>query len=175
MNFKYLEVAQAALLLLLLGSTVVSDIRDHRIPNIVLLVGVIASAVLQIGLHGGTGGVLLWLGGLAVGLLFFLPLYMFGGMAAGDVKLMAMVGGFLGPVTTFLAATFSLISGAVLGVLILLYKKQLYRFIQRYWAMASLRAYIRPEADDAARQRFPYAIAILLGTLASLYWQPISI
>ncbi|MEE4465752.1 hypothetical protein V2S84_27090, partial [Azotobacter chroococcum] len=55
---------------------------------------------------------------------------------------------------------------------ILLYKKQLFRLVQRYWAMASLRTYIAPQADDAAHQRFPYAIAIFTGTLIGLFWQP---
>ncbi len=83
-----------------------------------------------------------------------------------------MVGSFLGPMATVSAVALTLIVGSVFGLLILLYKKQLIRLVQRYWAIASLRTYIAPQADDAARQRFPYAIAIFTGVLISFFWQP---
>lgn len=159
----------------LLGVVVCTDISSHRIPNIFLLLGVAASAVGQIGLNGIVDGLIVWGGGLVVGLLCFLPLYIIAGMAAGDVKLIAVVGSYLGAIGAFWAAILSLLVGGVLGVFILLYKGQLFRFIQRYLAIASLRTYIQPTVDDAARQPFPYALAILLGTLVSRYWQPISL
>jgi prepilin peptidase CpaA len=157
--------------LIFLGIAVITDLRAHRISNLLVLAGLISSAVIQGWLYGFSG-MTVWLMGLAAGLVIFLPHYAFAGMAAGDVKLMAMVGSFLGPVAALWSAALTLIVGGVLGVLVLLYKKQLGRFIQRYWVMASLHTYIPPEADDAARQRFPYAIAILLGTLTSVFWLP---
>lgn len=166
-----MDILLSTSVLIFLGIAVITDLRDHRISNILVLAGLISSAVIQSWLYGFSG-MTVWLIGLAVGLVIFLPLYAFSGMAAGDVKLMAMVGSFLGPVAAFWAAALTLIVGSVLGVLVLLYKKQLVRFIQRYWAMTSLRTYIQPQADDAARQRFPYAIAILLGTLTSIFWLP---
>jgi prepilin peptidase CpaA len=158
------------LLFTLLVAAVCSDLRSHRIPNIYLLLGVTAAAVVHVWLSG-LDGLIAWGGGLAVGLLCFLPFYMLGGMAAGDVKLMAVTGSYLGANGASLAVAFSLIAGSVLGLLFLLYKKQLLRFLQRYWAIASLRTYIDPPVDDAARQRFPYAVAILLGSLLSVYFQ----
>ncbi len=160
------------LLLGLLGVAVASDVRRHRIPNLLILVG------LALGLAGqayadGLGGLGNGLLGVLLGFALFLPFYALGGMAAGDVKLMAMVGSFLGPATVFWAAAFTLMAGSVLGILVLLRNKELGRFLQRYWAMAGLRSYIQAAPDDAARQRFPYALAILLGTLLSLFWQPI--
>ncbi|MFZ3155690.1 A24 family peptidase [Pseudomonas sp.] len=161
----------SASVLILLGIAVLTDVSSHRISNTLILLGLVCSLVLQVVFYQ-VDGIFAWAGGLAVGLLCFLPLYMFGGMAAGDVKLVAMVGSFLGPVSVFWAAAVSLMAGGVLGFLMLLYKKQVGRFIQRYWTMTSLRTYIQPEVDDVARQPFPYAIAILLGTLASIFWQP---
>ncbi|WP_324731047.1 A24 family peptidase [Pseudomonas paeninsulae] len=169
-----MEALLAVPLFSMLVGAVCTDIRSHRIPNLFLLLGVAASAAGQMGLNG-LDGMITWAGGLVVGFLCFWPLYIFAGMAAGDVKLIAVVGSYLGATDAFWAAMLSLIAGGVLGVLILLYKKQLFRFVRRYWVMASLGTYIQPGADDAARQRFPYALAILLGTVASLYWQPISL
>ena len=157
----------------LLGTAVCSDVRSHRIPNLYLLVGVITSKTGQIWLSG-VEGLISWAAGLAVGLLCFLPLYSFGGMAAGDVKLMAVAGSYFGAGGALLAVAFSLMAGTVLGLGVLFYKKQLLRSLQRYWAIASLRAYIDPLADDAARQRFPYAVAILFGSLLSVCFQFVS-
>ncbi|MNR51658.1 hypothetical protein D3C85_1713650 [compost metagenome] len=94
-------------------------------------------------------------------------------MAAGDVKLMAVVGSFLGATGALWAGAYSLMAGSLLGILYLLYKGHLGKLVVRYWAMAATRSRIAAEADDAARHRFPYAIAIAAGTLLSLYWTPI--
>ncbi len=169
---NYMEVYLVIPLVLLLAGAALNDCLWRRIPNVLLILGLVFSLIGQV-VAFGLSGVIYFSVGLSVGLVCFLPLYVFGGMAAGDVKLMAVVGSFLGPVTTFWAAAFSLMVGGALGILILLYKKQLFRFVKRYSAIASLRTYIQPEADDAARQRFPYAIAILLGTLTSIFWLPV--
>lgn len=163
--------AYFVLLLGLVSLAVASDFRRHRIPNSLVLLGFVIGLFGRAYLDGvsGLGNAIL---GALVGFCLLLPFYMFGGMAAGDVKLMAMAGSFLGPMATVSAVALSLIMGSVFGMAILLYKKQLFRLVQRYWAMASLRTYIAPQADDAARQRFPYAIAIFTGTLISLFWQP---
>ena len=157
-----------------LGIAVLTDLSAHRISNVLVLAGLASAIVMQSWIYGFSG-VAVWLTGLSVGFLIFLPFYAFAGMAAGDVKLMAMVGGFLGPASVLWAAAFSLMAGSVLAVLVLLYKKQLLRFLQRCWAMASLRAYIDPAVDDVARQRFPYAIAILFGSLISVYFNVASV
>ncbi len=156
---------------LLLGA-VAYDLVSHRLPNYCLLLGLAAAMALQAWVSGWAG-VMAGGAGLLTGFALFLPLYALGGMAAGDVKLMAVVGGFLGVNGVLWAGTYSLIAGSVLGVGYLLYKGQFGRLLGRYWAMASLRSHIPAEDGDAARHRFPYALAIAAGTLLSLYWTPI--
>ncbi|MDP3848073.1 MAG: prepilin peptidase [Pseudomonas sp.] len=169
-----MDIILSTSVFIFLGIAVLTDLSAHRISNVLVLAGLASAIVIQSWVSGFSG-VTVWLTGLIVGFLIFLPFYAFAGMAAGDVKLMAMVGSFLGPASVLWAAAFSLMAGSVLGVLVLLYKKQLFRFLQRCWAMASLRAYIDPAADDAARQRFPYAIAILFGSLISVYFNLASV
>ena len=168
-----MDILLSTSVFIFLGIAVLTDLRAHRISNVLVLAGLACALVIQSWFYGFSG-VTVWLTGLAVGFVVFMPFYAFAGMAAGDVKLMAMVGGFLGPTNAFWAAAFSLMAGSVLGILILLYKKQLFRSLQRYWVIASLRAYIDPPVDDATRQRFPYAIAILLGSLISVYLKFVS-
>lgn len=161
----------AVLSAFLLGA-VISDAVNHRLPNYYLLLGLSSALALQGWIAGGAG-VLAGGAGLLVGLAVLLPFYSMGGMAAGDVKLMAVVGSFLGASGALWAGAYSLMAGSVLGIIYLLYKGHFAKFVVRYWAMAVLRSRIPAEDDDAARHRFPYALAIAMGTLLSLYWTPI--
>lgn len=156
---------------LLLGA-VIYDIASHRLPNYFLLLGLVVGVAWQVSVAGWVG-VVSAAAGLATGFALFLPFYALGGMAAGDVKLMAVVGCFLGAAGVLWAASYSLIAGAVLGVIYLFCKGHLSRLVIRYWAMTVTRTRIQAAEDDAARHRFPYAIAIAAGTLLSMYWTPI--
>ena len=136
------------ILLLLVCQAAASDLAWRRIPNVLVLAGLL----LALGLHWRLGGAAALLAqglaGAGVGLLLFLPLYALGGMAAGDVKLAAMAGSFVGP---WQALQLSLLSATAGGVLALLCLQ-----------MARRRG---GKADG-----MPYAVAIAAGTMATLAW-----
>jgi prepilin peptidase CpaA len=163
-------MVSTVLLIGLLGVAVVSDLRRHRIPNMLVLLGLALGLVGQMYSSGVSG-----LGDSLLGILIcfglFLPMYAFGGMAAGDVKLMAMVGSFLPIHFALWAAFFSLIAGGVCGLLIVLVRGQLLQTLERYWLILRAHAYFAPTSDEVAGKPFPYSIAILIGTLNSVYWQ----
>jgi prepilin peptidase CpaA len=157
------------LLLGLLGIAVASDLRRHRIPNFLVVLGLVLGLAGQAytgGLSGLGDGAL----GLLIGFGVFLPLYALGGMAAGDVKLMAMVGSFMTPHFALWTAFFSLIAGGLCGLLLVLLRGQVQQTLGRYWLMLRARAYLAPASDEVAGKPFPYSIAILLGTLTSGYF-----
>lgn len=163
------QMVPVILLLGLLGVAVVSDLRSHRIPNLLVVLGLalgLAGQTYASGVSGLGNGML----GLLIGFGVFLPLYALGGMAAGDVKLMAMVGAFLTPQGALWAALFSLIAGGLCGFLIVLVRGQLSMTFSRYWLMLRARAYFAPATGEVVGKPFPYSVAILLGTLASGYW-----
>lgn len=160
-----------ALLSALLLGAVIYDFVGHRLPNYYLLLGLLVAMAWQFWAVGWGGLIWCGLGGMT-GLAVFLPFYALGGMAAGDVKLMAVIGSFLGVAGVLWAAAYSLMVGSVLGVVYLLCKRQFGKFLVRYWAMVVTGSFIRAEDSDAARHRFPYALAIAIGTLLSLCWSP---
>lgn len=161
-------------LLGLLGIAVVGDLRNHRIPNMLILLGLglgLAGQVYSAELTGLGYGVV----GMLIGFAVFVPMYALGGMAAGDVKLMAMVGTFLTPHEALSAALLSLVAGGVCGMLIVLMRGQLKQTLQRYWLILTAQAYFAPEADEVAGKPFPYSVAILSGTLVSLFGLPLGL
>ena len=64
---------------------VITDLSARKIPNSLVLFGLIVSLLLQCFVAQGAGG-LNWLAGVAVAFACFIPLYLLRGMAAGDVK-----------------------------------------------------------------------------------------
>ncbi len=173
-----------ALLVTVLVTAVWYDLRSRRIPNGVVFVGMVCALALHSLLPPGfvlaetfpVGiGLLDSLAGLGVGLALMLPLYMVRATGAGDVKLMAMVGAFIGPVGAVGAVVCTFVAGAVLSVLYALragVARQAARNIRLifYAAFARLAAAQGPvfDARTDSVARMPYALAIAVGTFAYL-------
>ncbi|MEQ9546185.1 MAG: A24 family peptidase [Marinobacter sp.] len=165
-----MELSQWSITILLIGLVVavVSDLSTCRIPNKLT----VSMALVSVVLHAWFGqweGLLFALSGLATGLLCFLPLYLLGGMGAGDVKLLSAVGAVVGPGTAFTAALMTIVAGGALALIYITARGGLPALLRRYSSMAVLLTarqphYIPPAPGEAACLRFPYALAIACGT-----------
>jgi len=102
-------------LLALLAVALQSDIQERRIPNQLVVTGLLLGVAGHVWL-AGIGGLTIAVSGALVGLLCLLPFYISGGLGAGDVKLMAMCGAFLGPLQVVAASVASLLVGGAIGV-----------------------------------------------------------
>lgn len=145
------------------------DLRTRRIPN--ALSGL--AAVIGVGLSAayyGSAGLVASVSGIVVMVTVLLAPFALGGLGAGDVKMMAAVGAFLGP----RLALFGLIAGMALGgVVMAIHLARLGRLGEK---VAALRAMIfiaaasrsvaplRIAADDAGAISLPYSIPLGLGT-----------
>ena len=162
-------------LLLLLVIAAGIDMQQHRIPNVLSLGGVVLGIALQ-GWTTGFSGIIAGLGCAAVGFGIFLPFYLAHGTGAGDVKLMAAAGAFLGPHNALLATGLSLAVGGVMAIIILLVRGGLPSLLKRYWASfkcfvhTGKIVYLPSAAHEVAAMKFPYAAAIGIGTVAALWW-----
>ena len=145
-----------------------ADVRTRRIPNYLtgpaLLMGVAAHWVM----HGAADAVQVAAAALLAGALFF-PGWMLGWMGAGDVKLMAAVGAWLGFPSSVYALLASLVAGGVIAVIVAWHRGILVRSIVRAARLASGSAG-RPEGEAEQVVRFPFALAILAGTVFALWW-----
>jgi prepilin peptidase CpaA len=161
---------RVALLLLLLLAAVVFDLRSHRIPNWLVFSGLLLGVAFHTFISYGWG-LGYALKGAAVGFGLFLPLYLLHGMGAGDVKLMAMVGAFLGPASALGAVLTTLIAGGALAIGAALWKGVLpvvlanIRFMLSQAAVKAVSgAGAGIEAMPASAGTLPYAVTIAAGT-----------
>ena len=119
------------------------------------------------------------LAGTAVGLLTLLPLYSIGGMGAGDVKLMAGIGAWVHVTHTLWAFAISGVIGAILAVLMVVYKGAWGKHQSQFWMILQEIFTIRdPDqlSEIAANRKpsmflLPYGIPIAMGTIAYFAWQ----
>lgn len=165
------------LLIILLVVTVYSDIKFNRIKNFWVFLSTLLAFTAHL-ILGGWNGFAISLLGFIVGLGLFLPFYIIGGMAAGDVKLMATVGALLGVKLAWIAVIFTLISGGLLALAYLLFRGDLMHYLKRWLTIFSSflisfsisSSYLNPANDEVASLRFPYALAIATGAVLSLLW-----
>jgi len=159
-------------LVVLLVAAAVSDVKTRRIPNALVFAG----ALYGLAWHAFfESGVFTALGGLAVGLGGLLPLYLLRVMGAGDVKLMAMAGAFLGASDAFGAVLATLVAGGVLAVALTLATGRFAAMLRNVLAvcrgtMLSLATGVSGLAvhDGPSAGRMPYAVAIAAGTIVYL-------
>lgn len=167
------------ILCVLLALAVWNDLRTRRIPNALVFGGALLGLLLNAALPDGDGlfiqvfggiGLLKALAGLAVGLLLLLPMYAMRALGAGDVKLMAMIGAFVGPGAVAGITLLTLLAGGVLALVVAGVHGRLKPMLFNTWHMikySMLRSLAgevpKMDAPAVASGRLPYAVAIAAG------------
>lgn len=173
------------IMLLLLAAR--QDINSHRIPNKIVLIGVLFGILLNGFLPEGWGfntqipGAIGWwaaMKGVIVGMAVLLPLYWLRALGAGDVKLMGMVGAFVGTNDVLGAVLATFVVGGIMALLVVMWSRQLAALLHNikymlYGGAMKLSVGQAPLMNDlpVSVGKLPYAVAITLGTFAYLIWQ----
>lgn len=152
-----------------------TDIVSRRIPNLLIVLGLVSALAVQIALRGAFSGCAIWLGGAVTGFALLLPFYLLRGMAAGDVKLLMMLGAWLGAAATVDIAVNTFIIGGVWSLGVALMRGQLARLMGNVVALlagAGRAARLAGVPAGAVRESvgsIPYGVAIAAGTVAVLF------
>jgi prepilin peptidase CpaA len=152
------------------------DLRTRRIPN-VLTFGAALLAIVVHGFDAGLPGVGWAIAGWLVGVAMFLPFFVLAGMGAGDVKLLAALGAWLGPGQAAWLALFSLVAGGVIGLCVALaygYLTQAFANIMwmfQFWRSEGPKPV--PEVTLATHKgpRLAYAVPVLAGLMVTIWLQ----
>ena len=166
---------------------VLLDVRERRIPNWLVAGGMLCGLAVQALAPRGDGlfasaawgsiGLAQSLLGLGAGLALFMPFYLLRAMGAGDVKLLAMVGVWLGPKLLLGATLLTLLAGGVLAVVLMLATRSSrqvlanVRCILTTSLIGAQAGRLAPfDAPAPGGARLPYGLAIATGTLAEVGW-----
>lgn len=168
-----MDALQFIFLAIILAIATFTDLRERRIPNKLTY----PAMLLALGWHyaqGGADGLVFAAIGLAAGFSLMLPPFIFGVMGAGDVKLMAAAGAFLGPAGTLKAFLFTSIVGGIYAMAIVVWRYSLNSGL----AMSIANSTRLPacagnlvQTLQSRSQRVPqlaYGAAIAVGTIVSL-------
>jgi prepilin peptidase CpaA len=170
MPIQALEPVSQLALAILLSGAVWKDLVSRRIPNALVLWGLITGLALSVTPHGiGLSSAIL--GGMS-GFLIFWILYVMNSVGAGDVKLVAATGVFMGfPAVLHLSLSIFMVGG-VLAVVWALWTSQLSLVFKNIrtglallWAFRQLPMDRQLEIFPVSRTRLPYALAVGLGTV----------
>ena len=151
------------------------DLKTSRIPNWLTFTAATAALLFHVFAPQGRGltGAI---SGLLVGLALFFPVFALRAMGAGDVKLLAALGAWLGAATVVWVALYASVAGGVLALLVMIargYLKQGLRNIRMlltFWWIEGIKPLPALTLDAAHSVRLPYALPIAVGLVVTL-WQ----
>jgi prepilin peptidase CpaA len=153
------------------------DGKQLRVPNW-LTFPMVLTGLAYNGWAWGWEGFGMALAGMAVGLACLLPLYSVGGMGAGDVKLMAGMGAWLGATITFYAFCVSAVVGALMALWMVWRRKNFVHHYANFLTILSEFAHIKDprQLSQIAAERkprmllLPYGIPICIGSIAYFFY-----
>lgn len=151
-----------------------TDLSARRIPNALTFGGALLALIFHAAVDG-LGGAGTAAAGWAIGAAIFFPVFALGGMGAGDVKLVAALGAWLGPLGAIHVAVGSALVGGVIGVLVSLRAGYLataihnIRLLLMHWQVHGLTPKPDLTLGGGSTPRLAYALPILFGTLGALW------
>lgn len=159
-------------LLIALSISLITDLRKRKILNIVTFPAIL-TGFLYYTLISGFDGFLYSVQGCLVGLgVLFIP-YLFGGMGAGDVKLMAAIGALMGVSFVLYSFVYTSIAGGILSIILIVKKKGFNHSVRScFFYLIFFKDFLtslkNPEKHSSII--FPYGVAITIGTLGAYIW-----
>ena len=152
----------------------ITDLRSRRIPN-VLTFGAAAAAVIYGAVTGGWSGVGSALLGWVIGAAAFIVPFALGGLGAGDVKLLAALGAWLGPLGAFWVALYTGVAGGVMAIVVAIATGYLRRALSNlslllmHWRVWGLRPLSEVSLESSDGPRLAYALPIFVGLVTTLW------
>jgi prepilin peptidase CpaA len=152
-----------------------SDITTRRIPNWLTFGGAAAALVVHAALSGWSGVTVAGSGWL-VGVMLFAPMFLLMGLGAGDVKLLAAFGAWVGPAQIVSIALAAAVIGAVMALVFVAVRRRLLQTLTnvfelvRFWYFAGIQPFSTLTVAEPGALRLAYAIPITAGALMTSWF-----
>lgn len=159
----------------LIGYAAFRDVRTRRIPNRLVVVLAVTGLVFSVYLSAGPGGLLRSAAGIGVGFACWLPFHMVRWLGAGDVKLFAAAGSWLGATRALEGALIAGLAGAGLALVWMVWMHGVRSTASTLSVATAAPGVLLPSEEDRRRRRaMPYGVALAAGALAA-GWLPRSL
>ena len=151
------------------------DLKSARIPNWLTFPAAALALVFHVVAPEGRGFGAAALG-LLVGLAVFFPVFALRAMGAGDIKLLAALGAWVGATTVVFVAIYASIAGGVLALVVMAARGYLrkgfsnIKMLFMFWWVSGIKPLPEVSLDAPNPVRLPYAIPIAVGLVVTL-WQ----
>ena len=150
------------------------DLYDRRIPNYLTFGSALLAFAFGL-VNGGWSGLSVALGGWILGVALFLPFFALRGMGAGDVKLLAALGAWIGPAVLLSLTFYTAIAGGVLALLVVLWQRKLSStfgniwLLLCHWRVAGVRPLAQVSLENQDTPRLAYGVPIAVGAMVTLW------
>jgi prepilin peptidase CpaA len=168
-------MAQTALAALVLSmAACVTDLRSRRIPNVLTFGGAAAALAFHL-IVGGPQAFLQALLGWTLGAAIFFPPFALGGLGGGDIKLLAALGAWLGPLAALWLAIYTSLAGAVMALAVALAHGYLgqalrnMRLLLTHWRIVGFGPLEGLTIASPKGLKLAYALPILVGTVLTIW------
>jgi prepilin peptidase CpaA len=162
------------LLILVLVICFLTDLREQKIYNKVIFPSLAIAIVLNIVFYGYRG-LKLSLLGFIIGLCILLVPYLLGGIGAGDVKLLALIGAIKGSIFILNTAIYMGLLGGTIAILIIMWHKETVNSIKGlfFWITSFFYGtrYRLEFSTTVLLKKYPYGIAITGGAAICLIFK----
>lgn len=157
------------IILLFTTTAVYMDLAEEQIPNYWIIAGWMTGFVLQVYLSG-CSGIFVFLTGGSVPIFLLFLLFYFRMMGAGDIKLLSVLGGLMGPEAILFCIFYSFICSAILSFAILYicdnFKERFQYFITYIHQCFQSKQRIPYRLPGKKRQEhLHFSVAVLMGVL----------
>lgn len=141
------------------------DLSTNKIPNWLSIVAIFSGFTIN-SYFAQLNGLGVSFLGFTLAFVILLPTFIFRILGAGDIKLMMGIGALMGPTLLLWSIVYAVIAGAITSFILIIWRtglKGVSKTLKRYWDCLYLQTYFKPENDEAAGHRVPYAPALALG------------
>jgi prepilin peptidase CpaA len=150
------------LLLVVLSISVYTDLKSRRIYNKLIYPSLILAMITHLIINGFDGFVVSLIGFLVGLSLLILPFFL-GGIGAGDVKLLALIGALKGWVFVLYTGIYMAIIGGVMALMILAFGKGMFKKFAIF--LYGLKNRHNMSYLFNRKKTYPYGVAIALGAI----------
>lgn len=155
-----------SLLVITLAVSVYTDLKSRKIYNKVIYPVLLVILITHLFL-GGWEDLLFSIKGFFVGLGILIIPYFLGGIGAGDVKLLALVGAFKGWVFVAYTGIYMALIGGIIALVLILFGKGLFNKLVIF--LMGLRNKQNMSYIFSRQSTYPYGVAIAAGAILTFF------